>query len=74
MNDTWKDCVVTVIDVIDIKKLAGRHRGVASRMMRNLHSLTATAMNDGMSMNNHAHAYAWNDSVLLLAYAETGTG
>lgn len=66
MNKHWPNCIVSVIDVIGIKQIAKAGGSKASSQMLKLHSLTQTAMNSGMHM--HAHAYCWNDSVLLLAF------
>lgn len=59
-----------MIDIVGTKQLAANGKGLASTQMRKLHSLTMKFMVD--SAPNHHHAYAWNDSVLLLAYAPTG--
>ena len=72
MTSDWKDCVVTMIDIVGTKRLAVSGKGLASTQMRKLHSLTKQFMT--VSAPNHHHAYAWNDSVLLLAYAPIGPG
>ena len=67
MSD-WRHCIVSLIDVIDLKSLASRGDGKASAMMREMHNVAygyATHV-----MKEHAHAYLWNDSALLLAYVD----
>ena len=64
MSEKWPDCVVTFLDIIDIRKLSEKKRGEASTKMRELHKL---ANEETVSMNRHSAIYAWNDSVLLLA-------
>lgn len=64
----WRKCVVTLIDVIGIKQLALNGTSQATDLMRKLHTITENRMNHQMSA--HAHAYIWNDSVLLLGYLE----
>lgn len=66
MSGAWKDCVITVIDVIGIKHVANQGGSRATSKMRALHALVQTSMNS--SMNLHAQSYCWNDSVLLLGY------
>lgn len=66
----WRNCIVTYIDVIDIKKLALDGTSQATDLMRKLHRITEARMNCGMDA--HAHAYTWNDSVLLLGYLDGG--
>lgn len=65
MND-WKHCIVSYIDLIDVKKEldAQKHRGIS--MMKQLHQIVYEQVNS--SMAHHAYAYSWNDSVILLAY------
>lgn len=66
MSELWPECIITVIDVIDIKSTAKRGDSEASSKMRHLHSLAQTSMKLGMPL--HAHSYCWNDSVLLLGF------
>lgn len=65
MSD-WRSCIVTFVDVIGIKKLANARSTDATSKMRRLHELAGTHINHVMP--KHAHAYSWNDSVLLLGY------
>lgn len=67
----WRNCVVTLIDVIGIKELTLDGTSRATDLMRKLHRITEARMNHGMSA--HAHAYLWNDSVLLLGYLDRTT-
>jgi hypothetical protein len=70
MGAEWKDCVVTVIDVIGIRSVAESEKGAASTMMRELYRLARSKMLDVASTSRIDHAYAWNDSVLLLAFLD----
>lgn len=70
MSEAWRDCVVTLIDVIDIRSLSEGKKGGAASKMRQLHKLLASRMGDASSMPGIAHAYAWNDSVLLLGFLQ----
>jgi len=67
----WRNCIVTLIDVIGIKQLALNGTSQATDLMRKLQSITESRMNYGMKA--HAHAYMWNDSVLLLGYLDQAT-
>jgi hypothetical protein len=67
----WRNCVVTFIDVVGIKKLALAGDSGASSLMRQLHHLTVSWI--GEKLPKHAQAYCWNDSVLLLGYLENAT-
>jgi hypothetical protein len=40
MGLNWRDCIITVIDLAGVKKLASSN-GAASRLMRQLHRLAA---------------------------------
>ena len=65
---TWRHCIVSLIDVTGIKKLAAKGDGIASAKMREMHSLVFSAASHGLKA--HAHAYLWNDSALLLAFVD----
>jgi hypothetical protein len=66
----WRNCVVTLIDVVGIKSLArSGPESSATTAMRRLHELTSRYMREAMP--SHAHAYCWNDSVLLLGFLES---
>jgi hypothetical protein len=62
MGQDWRDCIVTMIDIVGVKE---RAQDGASALMRQLHTLVAQEMGFLQSV---AHAYVWNDSVLLLSY------
>ena len=64
----WQDCIVSLIDLIGIKDIILNQNGKGSALMRQLHKIVAVEMNLGLQ--HHAHAYVWNDSVLLLAYLD----
>ncbi len=66
MSAEWEDCIVAVFDLIGSKDLAPG--GDGSAIMRRLHQVVKDAMVDG-SLGSIRRAYAWNDSVLLLAQA-----
>lgn len=64
----WKDCVVSLIDLVGVKKMAWGRKGQASGAMQSMHAEVVAAMNAGLQL--HSHAYVWNDSVLLLAFLD----
>ena len=63
MGAEWRDCIVTVLDLTGIKARAGTGEG--SSLMRRLQALV---QQEAPALRSVAHAYAWNDSVLLLSY------
>jgi hypothetical protein len=63
MGKQWRDCIVTLIDLIGIKKLSAS--GAGSDLMQRLHLLVAQ---ESSKLNSVDHIYVWNDSVLLLSY------
>jgi hypothetical protein len=63
-RDGWRPGIVTVIDLIGVKKRAESTEG--STLMRQMHNFVRVRFDNGL--DNHAHAYLWNDSILLLAY------
>jgi len=71
MSD-WKDCVVTLIDLVRIKVLASGPKGLASTLMRKMHVTVSAEMRCGLPL--HECAYVWNDSILLLAYLDRSHG
>jgi hypothetical protein len=70
MDEEWKKCILSYIDIIDVKKHAKNGNG--SSIMRNLHSKTTEGFRQHLS--NHDHAYVWNDSVLIVAYLKDQRG
>ena len=65
MGKEWRDCIVILIDLIDVRKLS--QSGKASEIMHSFHELIAQHM---LSLASISNAYAWNDSVLLLSYLD----
>jgi hypothetical protein len=65
MGSEWRDCIVVLIDLIDVKKSS--QSGIASQIMLRFHDIVARNIT---SLASIAHAYAWNDSVLVLAYVD----
>jgi len=66
MGTNWRDCIVTVIDLIGIRSQAVAAR--ASTQMRELHrTLLDQVQTDRYSF---ARTYAYNDAVLLLSYVD----
>jgi hypothetical protein len=60
----WRKCIITYADFRGVKKLAAG--GKASRLMREIHNYVA---NQAIALlPSHAGIYAWNDSILLVAY------
>lgn len=59
--------IVTLIGLADVKKRA--QAGVGSKAMRQLHRLVVQEVKAG-GLRSVAHAYVWNDSVLLLSYVD----
>lgn len=68
MGREWRDCIVTMIDLVGIKKSA-QLGTTGSSLMRRLHNLVVQELKIGLP--SVAHAYTWNDSVLLLSYLDT---
>jgi len=70
MGTHWQDCIVTLIDLVGIRSQAAA--AIASTQMRKLHrTLVDQVQTDKYSF---AHAYAYNDAVLLLSYVDGKTG
>lgn len=67
----WQDCIVTLVDLIGVKKRINQERSRATSLMRQFHALIMKKMNE--EMPSIEHAYAWNDSVLFLAYLRGGS-
>jgi hypothetical protein len=66
MGTHWRDCVVTLIDLVGTKAQATA--AIASTQMRKLHR---TLMDQAQTNRySFAHAYAYNDAVLLLSYVD----
>jgi hypothetical protein len=63
MGKDWQDCIVTLIDLVGIK--AKTQQGIASSLMLEFHNIVTK---ERSNLNVTAHAYVWNDSVLLLSY------
>jgi len=71
MSD-WRDCIVILIDLIGVKRLASKGNSRASDLMRCFHEAVRQEMRTGLTSLDHA--YVWNDAVLLLAYADDRSG
>ena len=65
MGAQWRDCIVTMIDLPGVKKGA-TDPASGSGLMRKLHRLVFEQLAAGLATVDHA--YAWNDSVLLLSF------
>lgn len=64
----WQDCVVILIDIPDIKKLAQKGDSKGSSLMMEFHKLVQSQVNH--KLQNIEHAYVFNDSALLLSYGD----
>jgi len=71
VGEEWRDCMVTLYDLVGVKKLAPES-GAGSALMRRLHGTVAEALTDDLPTVHRA--YCWNDSVLLLSYLGAGKG
>lgn len=65
-DNNYRDCIISYIDLIDIKPLIQDCKEEAVSLMRKMHGLVHCQISQAMP--EHAHAYTWNDSVLLMAY------
>jgi len=65
MNLCTDHCIVTFMDLIDVKKIINDDSRRAVELMQNFHQVVYGQINN--SMPKHQHAYTWNDSVLLVA-------
>ena len=63
MGKDWQDCIVTLIDLVGVKKKADQ--GIGSKLMLELHKIV---MYERGNLHAIKHIYVWNDSVLLLSY------
>lgn len=70
MEERWKKCILTYIDIIGVKVHA--KDGEGSSIMRRLHSCVPDGF--GEHLPSHDHAYVWNDSVLVVAYLKNEHG
>jgi hypothetical protein len=64
MGQEWRDCIVTMIDMVGVKNRTGAD---GSTLMRQLHALVTR---EAPYLGSVAHTYVWNDSVLLLSYLD----
>jgi len=60
--------VVSLIDVVGVRRMAKGPKGAASSAMRKFHGRVLARMEHTLPL--HAHGYLWNDSVLLLAFLD----
>ena len=63
--DIYKECIVSYIDLIDLKKTINNPNH-AVEIMGQVHQTVYSQISNDMPL--HSYAYSWNDSVLLLAY------
>lgn len=70
MGTHWQDCIVTLIDLIGIR--SGAATPIASTLMRKLHSTLLDQVQTGRY--SFAHAYAYNDAVILMSYVDGKAG
>lgn len=70
MGSDWKDCITIIFDLPETRDRA--FAGQGSSIMRDLHQVVAQAMVNTSRFLSVHRAYAWNDSVLLLAYVDRG--
>lgn len=70
MDEEWKKCILSYIDIIGVKAHAKDSRG--SSIMRRLQC----CVTDGFEKHllRHDHAYVWNDSVLVIAFFKNERG
>lgn len=66
MGKSWRDCIIVLIDLPGVRKLAPL-KGVGASVMRKLHILTTRQVPHLANVN---HAYVWNDSVLLVGFVD----
>jgi hypothetical protein len=59
----WNDCIVSFIDMINVRSLLGRNSTEAVALMRRMHEAIRNAERD---LSAHAELCFWNDSVLLM--------
>jgi hypothetical protein len=64
MGQEWRDCIVTMIDLVGVKGRAGQD---GSTLMRQFRALVTS---ETPTLTSVAHTYVWNDSVLLLSYVD----
>lgn len=65
MSD-WQDCIVTLLDLIDIKELIKKGDSLASSKMRAFHIFVQKETQNRLPL--HQNIYAWNDSILFLSF------
>ena len=58
-------CIVTFMDLIDVKAMINKDSRKAVQIMQDFHQVVYGQINN--CMPSHQHAYTWNDSVLLVA-------
>ena len=62
---SWRNCIVTYIDLVGISEFASQRDKKASSLMRTMHRCVSSTQ-----FSKHHRVYVWNDSVLLLAYLD----
>ncbi len=66
----WEHCIVSFLDLIDIKELIKKGDSLASSKMRKFHKFVQKNAYDKLPY--HQKIYVWNDSILFLSF--TGPG
>lgn len=64
---TFRDCIVSLIDLNNIGALLAAEKGRGVRVMRDLHELVA---NHSPTLKSHEEVCFWQDSALLLAFVD----
>jgi hypothetical protein len=64
VGETWRDCIVTLIDLVGVRSDSKSGRG--SVLMRKLQDVVVQEI--GSERYGFARAYTYNDAVLLLSY------
>lgn len=64
MND-WLPCIICYVDMIGLSKLALESLNIATKKMRDFHSLASQYI---LKMNHHDHVYVWNDSAAFVSH------
>lgn len=66
MGKNWRNCIVTLIDIVGVRSQAQNSTG--SRIMLDLHRKVLTEIRD--NKYSFIHTYIYNDAVLILSYVD----
>ncbi len=66
---TWNDCIMSLLDLVGIRKLVAEGRSDGTRTMIDFHRLVQAESAEALQY--HQHVYVWNDSILLLALLDS---